>query len=87
MTVFEKLAYTVNCLPETGNAGARSQDRFGGDAGPKSGLSEPHPPLNLLQKPHFWPTLWQKVDLLADLGCAGYRPDVMCGISVITTSI
>ena len=32
---------------------------------PKSGHSEPHP-LNLLQKPHFWP--W-KVDLkLADLG-------------------
>ena len=27
---------------------------------------EPHP-LTLLQKPHFWPTLWLKVDLLADL--------------------
>ena len=25
-------------------------------------------PLTLLQKPHFWPTLWLKVDLLADLG-------------------
>ena len=25
-------------------------------------------PLTLIQKPHFWPTLWLKVDLLADLG-------------------
>ena len=25
-------------------------------------------PLTFLQKPHFWPTLWLKVDLLADLG-------------------
>ena len=24
--------------------------------------------LTLLQKPHFWSTLWLKVDLLADLG-------------------
>ena len=30
---------------------------------------QPHP-LTLLQKPHFWPTLWLKVDLLADLGGA-----------------
>ena len=26
-------------------------------------------PLILLQKPHFWPILWLKVDLLADEGC------------------
>ena len=25
-------------------------------------------PLTLLQKPHFWPILWLKVDLLPDLG-------------------
>ena len=25
-------------------------------------------PFILLQKPHFWPILWQKVDLLVDLG-------------------
>ena len=34
---------------------------------PKSGLFEPHP-LNPPTKPQFWPTLWLKVDLLADLG-------------------
>ena len=34
---------------------------------PKSGLFEPHP-LTLLQKPHFWPILWIKVDLLARFG-------------------
>ena len=26
-------------------------------------------PLNPLQKPHFWPILWLKADLLADFGC------------------
>ena len=34
---------------------------------PKSGHFEPGP-LPLLLKPHFWSTLWIKVDLLADLG-------------------
>ena len=57
---------------------ARSLDRFGGEEGagpPKSGPFGPKKwtflsltPLTLLQKPHFWPTLWLKVDLLADLG-------------------
>ena len=75
---------------------ARSQDRFWGGAGPqKSGPFGPKKwtflnltPLTLLQKPHFWPTLWLKVDLLADLGGAshpphppGYRP---AHISLIT---
>ena len=55
---------------------ARSQDRFGERVrdpqkvdllDPKSGLFEPHS-LTLLQKPHFWPILWLKVGLLADLG-------------------
>ena len=33
---------------------------------PKSELFEPHPS-TLLQKSHFWLTLWPKVDLLPDL--------------------
>ena len=52
-----------------------SQDYFGSGAGtlkmdlsdPKSGLFEHHP-LNPPTKPYFWPTLWLKVDLWADLG-------------------
>ena len=44
-------------------------DFWGGAGPPKVDFFEPHP-LTLLQKPHFWPTLWLKVDLLADLGGA-----------------
>ena len=41
---------------------------FGGVRDPqKVDFFEPHP-LTLLQKPHFWPNLWLKGDLLADLG-------------------
>ena len=29
-------------------------------------------PLTFLQKPHFWPILWLKVDLLADFGGASH---------------
>ena len=50
---------------------------MGGAGPPKSGPFGPKKwtflnltPLTLLQKPHFWPTLWLKVDLLADLGGA-----------------
>ena len=59
-----------------GKEQARSQDRFfWGVRDPKKvdlwtqkvDFFEPHP-LTLLQKPHFWSTLWLKVDLLADLG-------------------
>ena len=67
-------------LSEALHAGqARSQDRFfflgGGGVrdpqkvdllDPKSGLFLNLTPLTLLQKPHSWPTLWLKVDLLAD---------------------
>ena len=42
---------------------------------PKSGLFEPHPS-TLLQKPHFWLTLWPKVDLLPDLHPPGYGPEL-----------
>ena len=60
--------------------GVHSQDRLWGGAGPpKSGPFGPKKwtflnltPLTLLQKPHFWPTLWLKVDLLADLGGASH---------------
>ena len=55
---------------------ARSQDQFWGGVGPlKSGPFWPKKvdflnitPLPVLQKTHFWPTLWQKVDVLVDLG-------------------
>ena len=48
---------------------ARSQDQIWEGAGPpKSGPFEPHLPQPSYKKPHFWPTLWIKVDLLADLG-------------------
>ena len=65
------------------NNQARSQDRFGGGVrdpqnvdllDPKSGLFFNLTPLTLLQKSHFWPTLWLKVDLLADLRGASHPP-------------
>ena len=46
----------------------RSQDRSWGGAGPSKVDFLNLTPLTLLQKPHFWVTLWLKVDLLADLG-------------------
>ena len=62
---------------------ARSQDRFWRVRDPqkvdlldpRSGLFWTSPPNTLLQKPHLWPTLWLKVDLLADfLGGASHPP-------------
>ena len=53
---------------------ACSQDRFWGGVGPpKSGLFEPHP-LKHPTKTLFWPTLWLKVDLLADLEIFAAHP-------------
>ena len=53
----------------------------GGGGHQKVDFFEPHPPYPPT-KPHFWPTLWLKVDLLADLGGAshplhppGYGPE------------
>ena len=59
---------------------ARSQDRiWGGAEPPKGGPFGPKKwtflnltPSTLLQKPHFWPNLWPKVDLLPDLGGASH---------------
>ena len=45
-----------------------------GPFGPKKWTFLNLTPLTLLQKPHFWPTLWLKVDLLADLGGASHPP-------------
>ena len=62
------------------NVQARSQDRFfwgGVRDPPKVDFFEPHP-LTLLQKPHFWPTLWLKVNLLADLGGAPWLRAWQC---------
>ena len=39
-----------------------------GPFGPKKWTFWTSPPLILLQKTHFWPILWLKVDLLGDLG-------------------
>ena len=56
---------------------------LGGCRTPKSGLFGPKKwtflnltPLPSYKNPHFWPTLWQKVDLLADFGPhpPGYGP-------------
>ena len=57
-------------------AQARSQEQFWGVRDPpkvdlldpKSGLFWTSPPLPSYKNPIFWPTLWLKVDLLADLG-------------------
>ena len=59
---------------------AHGQNRIGGGAEPqKSGPFGPKmwtfwTSTPLLQKPHFWPTLWLKVDVLADLDWCGCTP-------------
>ena len=69
--VFSPILLIISILVQ-----ACSQDHVWGGLGPrksgpfglkKSGLFEPHT-LNPPTKTLFWPNLWQKVDLLADLG-------------------
>ena len=67
----------VGCRPITGIEFGEVQDpKKVGLLNPKSGLLN-LTPLTLLQKLHFWPILWLKVDLLADWGASyppGYGP-------------
>ena len=45
---------------------------LGGCGTPKKGLFWTSPPLPSYKKHHFWPILWPKVELLADLGGASH---------------
>ena len=56
-----------------GGGGGGAGPQKSGPFGPKVDFFEPHP-LTLLQKPHFWTTLWLKVDLLANLGGPSHPP-------------